>query len=335
MSYIRRKTLKSGKYRYYPVLKQGGREVYLGGYDRKKDAQARLARAVSESAGGQTITFETWADIWLKHIVKVSPRTKDDYDQIVRLHLKPRLGAVKLGKITPADVDQLVFELEENLSPARVRKILTVLRMIFKQAQARGHIQLNPAAFAKPPRQETPEMRFLSWEQTRRLLSVCDPIVATAVLSGLRQGELLALQVQNVTDRALAVNRTWDRRYGYTLPKNGERRVVRIGSELQKILRIECGRPGPRRADIPRLERGAAGPLQPGQAQVPARARRGRGEASPLPRPETYLRLHADRARGEHEVPPEATGAQVDQNHLRHLWPPVSRGGRGHRGAPG
>ncbi|MCK9571419.1 site-specific integrase, partial [Candidatus Pacearchaeota archaeon] len=193
------------------------------------------------AAGRKTsLGFGEWSDRWLKTVVKVSPRTQADYEQIVRLHLASRFGHLRLSDIHPGDVDTLVSELEEELSPARVRKILIVLRMIFKQAEARGYITSNPASFTRPPRQEYREMSYLSWGETRKLLAVCDPIVAAAVLTGMRQGELLALRVGDVSDDSVMVRRTWHPKYGYDLPKNRQQRSVRIGAGLARILRIQC-----------------------------------------------------------------------------------------------
>ncbi len=243
VSYIRRRILKSGKPRYYPVLTQGDREEYIGGgFDRKKDAEARLAREISERAAGRktALGFTAWSETWLNSIIKVSPQTKKDYRIIVERHLAPRFKARNLNEIQPEDVDRMVTDLEETLKPATVLKVLTVLRMLLKAAQARGYISSNPASFSKPPRQEHSEKLYLDWSEAKALLEVAPPVVSVALLSGMRQGEILALRAGDILEGAILVRRSWNPEFGYGLPKNRQQRTVQIGPELEAILAEAC-----------------------------------------------------------------------------------------------
>jgi integrase len=81
----------------------------------RKEVADKLARALADRASGYT-TFDTenmtvgeYLDRWLNDSDRSSVRTStyERHEQIVRLHLKPSLGRVKLSKLAPAHVQGL------------------------------------------------------------------------------------------------------------------------------------------------------------------------------------------------------------------------------------
>jgi integrase len=80
--------------------------------------------------------------------------------------------------------------------------------------------------------QEDKRIRFISKEECQSLIAICDshlqPIVITALNTGMRKGEVLNLRWENV-----------DLRHGFILlskTKNGERREIPINNTLRGIL---------------------------------------------------------------------------------------------------
>ncbi len=74
-----------------------------------------------------------YLDRWLNDSDRSSVRTStyERHEQIVRLHLKPALGRVKLSKLTPTHLQGLYRDnLDSELSPATVQKIHTVLHKV-------------------------------------------------------------------------------------------------------------------------------------------------------------------------------------------------------------
>ncbi len=96
---------------------------------------------------------------------------------------------------------------------------------------------------AEKPRLTRKEMAFLRRDQVLRFLAASSPeyfpLFAAAVLTGARQGELLALRWQDVDldKQAMFIRRTYHPTYGFSEPKtrSGERSIV-ISSELVRIL---------------------------------------------------------------------------------------------------
>jgi integrase len=134
----------------------------------------------------------------------VRPTTYERYEQIVRIHVRPALGSVKLKNLTPVHVRGLYREkLEAGLSARTVQYIHVTLHKALKQAVQDGLIPRNATEAVKAPQVRREEMRPLSAEQVKVLLEVArgdrlEALYVLAIHTGLRQGELLRLKWEDV-----------------------------------------------------------------------------------------------------------------------------------------
>ena len=198
---------KDGRWeaKYTAQTAEGPKRRALYGKTRKVVAD-KLARALTDCASGYTFDTENmtvgeYLDRWLNDSDRGSVRTStyERHEQIVRLHLKPAFGRVKLSKLTPAHVQGLYrHKLDSGLSPATVQKIHVVLHKALAQALKWNLIPRNGADAVKAPRPAAEEMRPLSPDEARKLMEAAqgDKLEALYVLAmhtGMRQGELLAL----------------------------------------------------------------------------------------------------------------------------------------------
>jgi integrase len=181
-----------------------------------KEVETALAKARGDAARGLTfdagsLTVGEWADLWLRDAVAdtVRPVTFAKYEQIVRNHIKPSLGRLKLATLTPAHVRGLYREKLDgaegspSLSPRTVQYVHVTLNKALKQAVADGLIPRNVCEAVKPPRPQKREIAPLSPEQARRFLEACqgerlEALFVLAVHTGMRQGELLGLHWEDV-----------------------------------------------------------------------------------------------------------------------------------------
>jgi integrase len=164
---------------------------------------------------------------WLDEVAKPTVRatTFSSYDGIVRLHLAPDLGRIALAKLTPPDVQRLLnAKRASGLSPRRVAYIHAVLRQALVTAERWGLVSRNVAKLVDPPRVRHYEIRPLTPEEGRRLIDAADgdrlqALYVTALATGLRQGELLALRWEDVDldARRLSVRHTLARVNGRLL----------------------------------------------------------------------------------------------------------------------
>jgi integrase len=150
---------------------------------------------------------------WLRDYAAgaVALTTRRTYQDVVRLHIIPPLGMVPLAKVSPHAIQRLYSQkLQGGLSCTTVNKVHRVLREALGHAVRWGLISRNPATLVDPPRPRRTEMRVWDEEQVRLFLGEAkrsSPYYAlylAALLTGMRQGELLGLRWQDV-DLTLSV----------------------------------------------------------------------------------------------------------------------------------
>jgi len=236
---------------------------------RRKDAEALLRRVLEEVAQGtfgeerEDPTFAEFAVRFLeakKGEIKAS--TYADYEQVLRNHLVPFFGKTKLSAITPARVQGfLSWEGERGTSPATTGKVYRVLKVVLRHALVLELIGRDPTVAIRPPRVERKEMDHLTPEEVEALLDKAEgdirDIIAVAVFTGLRQGEIFALRWQDIDFEAglIRVVRSYRYPHGFTdLKSSASRRTVPMLPRLSSILaerhRVQ-GRPGPEELVFP------------------------------------------------------------------------------------
>lgn len=125
-----------------------------------KEVEKKLAEARGDAAKGlifdaDNLKLGEYLDRWLPDSVADTVRqtTFEGYEQIVRVHIRPTLGNLKLASVTPVHVRGLYREkLEAGLSARSVQYVHVTLHKALKQAVADGLIPRNPTEAVKPPR---------------------------------------------------------------------------------------------------------------------------------------------------------------------------------------
>lgn len=178
---------------------------------------------------------------WLDEVAepRVRSATLEGYERIIRLHISPVIGSVKLARIGPSDLSRLYQTLRlKGLSARYVQLAHAVLHSAFREAERWGLLTRNPADLVDGPRPARPVFQPLDQNQVNALLEAArgdryEALYLVAVTSGLRQGELLGLRWTDFdADRAtITVRQQLQRtRAGWVLsePKtaNGRRTVV-------------------------------------------------------------------------------------------------------------
>jgi integrase len=234
----------------------------------RSDANRRLRELTARADAGEhvpasRITLEAWAAEWLTLLARgeapgmrrkgrVTPRTRERYQELLASYVLPALGHTPLQKITPVAIDRTYIELERSLSSATVRHVHVALKACLATAVRKGVLTSNPAAKADAPRKVDPEVgRALSVEETAKLLAgftstIYHPIVATAVMTGMRLGEILALpwSAVNFAANTITVSQAIERtkEFGTVIkePKSWRgKRTISIDPALTAILKAQ------------------------------------------------------------------------------------------------
>jgi integrase len=224
----------------------------------KEDARRKLRAARADSDRGLLFDAENlkvgeYLDSWLTDSVRdtVRQRTFERYESIVRVHIKPALGRVKLKALTPNHARGLYREkLDSGLAPRTVNYIHTTLHKALKDAVSDALIPRN-AASVKAPRPEKPEIHPLSPDQVRKLIATAresgdrfEALYVLALHCGLREGELLGLKWGDIDlsgpTATLHVRRTLSQtRTGHIFekPKNGKGQSVKCSHKATEALK--------------------------------------------------------------------------------------------------
>ena len=130
---------------------------------------------------------------------------------MVEQYTIPRIGSIKLTKLTAHDLQKLYKELMENgridrksghsnpgLSSTTVRSLHLMLHNAFERAVKERLILRNPAEDCIAPKIQKFEMQILQPEHIKGYLNAANargllPMFYLELVSGLRKGELTAL----------------------------------------------------------------------------------------------------------------------------------------------
>ena len=247
---------KSGLYmaRYTVETTTGKKRKTVYGKTRKEAAE-KLTRAMADRDGGLVFdaknqTVGEYLHRGLNDSVRgsVKPVTFENRERVVRVHISPVLGNIKLKALTPAHVQGFYrAKLDEGLASSSVHTIHSMLHTALKRAVKLELVPRNAAAAADPPRPRPEEMRPLDAAQAKALLSATrgdrwEALYVLAVTAGLRISELLSLKWDDVDlERGvLHVRRTLSSAKSgptFTTPKNGKGRSIKLTGRAVEVLK--------------------------------------------------------------------------------------------------
>jgi integrase len=190
---------------------------YLTVRGTRRNAESELARVLHELETGalveaSRITVAEFLDRWLKEHVAhaVSPKTAERYGELARMHVIPHLGAARLQKLKAVHFVELYGKLlregradHTGLAPRTVGHVHRLMHRALGHAVKWGLLAINPAASADPPPVASAELEILTEDQVREALRrlrgrAIYPLVAVALATGMRRGELLALRWKDI-----------------------------------------------------------------------------------------------------------------------------------------
>lgn len=176
----------------------------------QREARAKLAELQRLAAEGKPLAVDRqtvaayFAD-WLPTAeARLRPSTYLRHSQYVKLHTLPTLGRLALASLSAQHLQRLyAAKLAEGLAPLTVRHLHDVIHVALAQAVKWGVLIHNPAAGATPPRAATLEMQTFTAAQAQAFLDAArsdrlEALYVLALTTGMRRGEMLALQWANV-----------------------------------------------------------------------------------------------------------------------------------------
>ncbi len=231
----------------------------------KTTPKSEVRRQEAEAERNKPITFGEYAERWMDgHVTaNLKPSSKNGYTNLLENHILPTFKDRPLAEITREDVKELCFSLlqegrkrpittedktkDATLSARTVVYVARTISAIYNHAIEDGIVAVNPALrpgrFIKTgPRREMVDI--LAPEEGDALLQTAEkhygrsyPLLLCAMRTGMRQGELLALEWGDIdwSGNFIEVRRSnWRGIIG--TPKSGKSRRVDMSDRLKAVL---------------------------------------------------------------------------------------------------
>jgi integrase len=251
--------LRADGSRVYSVYIKGTYRTVEGG---EREALALQADLRGKVARGERVTltrttFAEAAEQWLPSKRKLRSWTYKSYKSALDRILIPRFGSMTITAITPEHVAALIRDLErEGLSSSTIENYLLPLSGTLRFAVRQGLLAVNPCSLLtsddRAQRRERRQDHVWSDEEIGGLIETSEhlarqpttrydytPLLRTALFTGLRLGELLGLQWQDIDlhEGVLHVRRQWTRTGEYTPPKTqAALRRIPLSNEMTTYL---------------------------------------------------------------------------------------------------
>ena len=247
----------SGKWRAQISI-DGKRLSYSA--ETRKDAQNWLREIRNDierglTHDGATLTFGEWLDEWLnskEHHVAI--QTHSYYSQLVRDYIKPVLGMIRLRELNSRQIQRFYnSKVSDGVGLRTIQKTHTVIHASLNSARKFGMIPFNPDDATNPPKPKSKAMKFLTQEQIKKLLEVSKstndryyPLYYLALVTGMREGELLALKWENIDFEKGILNVKFNLKripgggLNIDKPKTvSSIRSIKLGEDTIKVLRAQ------------------------------------------------------------------------------------------------
>ena len=206
--------------------------------------------------------LRTWFELYAKPHIR--PSTMNYYHRNIEQHVAPAIGDIPLNKLTTRDLQKLYNDLQSNgrlrkvqkkekpgLSNSTVRGIHTMLHNALDRAVKEKLILSNPTENCIIPKIEKQEMKILHPDHISAYLNAAErrnalPMFYLELVSGLRKGELVALQWSDLDEANCTISvskqASWDTEGNLILsqPKTGNSiREVSIPQDAVELLKQE------------------------------------------------------------------------------------------------
>ena len=235
------------------------------------ECKAKLKKAIEESQAldisrANEYTVATWLRTWFELYAKphIRPSTMNYYHRNIEQHVAPAIGDIPLNKLTTRDLQKLYNDLQSNgrlrkvqkkkkpgLSNSTVRGIHMMLHNALDRAVKEKLILSNPTENCIIPKIEKQEMKILHPDHISAYLDAAEqrgalPMFYLELVSGLRKGELVALQWSDLDEVNCTISvskqASWDTEGNLILsqPKTGNSiREVSIPQDAVELLKQE------------------------------------------------------------------------------------------------
>jgi integrase len=171
----------------------------------KTDAEVWLTRQEAEILDGDwldpdagNVLLADFGASWIAERPNLRPKTAQTYEGLLRIHIVPALGGIKVAHIKERTIRRWRTSLlDSGVGPVTVAKAYRLLKAILNTAVDDGLIKRNPCRIKGAGQEHSPERPVLALAEVFALADAFDRryrlLILLAVFCSLRWGELAAL----------------------------------------------------------------------------------------------------------------------------------------------
>ena len=177
----------------------------------KKEIRQKMQQLIIDVDNGNyrepsNLTVQEWMAEWMETFCKkkVKQYTYTSYDTIIRNHINPYIGALRLEAVRGIDIQRMYNDLSDRGSaPKTVKNIAAVMHKAFNVAIKQDLIDTNPCDKADIPAAIQREIKPLADAEIPAFLEAIhghplENAYALCLFAGLREGECLGLSWNQV-----------------------------------------------------------------------------------------------------------------------------------------
>ncbi|WJE48936.1 site-specific integrase [Peribacillus frigoritolerans] len=181
------------------------------GFNTKKEAEHALSEFLNDVRLGNYVepdkmTLSDFIQDWLKEMkLNVAVSTYQNYISFNKCHINPRLGHFRMQKIEPLIVQRFIYDLVEEtaLSSNTIKKIIDMLKVVFRKAVSLKLVNENPVLNVTLPKRKNLEMTAWDTEQVEYFIQHSKKhrfytVYLIALLTGMRKGEITGLRWKDI-----------------------------------------------------------------------------------------------------------------------------------------
>ncbi len=175
-----------------------------------RELRKELAEAIAGNENFTSIkdeiTLDRWFDRWMEIYKEKSirPNTKREYTHIYRKSISPYIGGRHINSLVKSDIQRLVDRAsDDGYGYERQNKIKVILRDMLQRAVEDNLVINNPVSGIKLRANKEIKAKSLTLDEQSDFFCYCrntfyDNLFNVAVNTGLRPGELFALQISDI-----------------------------------------------------------------------------------------------------------------------------------------
>ena len=167
--------------------------------------------------------------------------------RIIFNYWEPIINGKLVGEITRDDINK-IFDVEstQKLAPKTVKSIINAITVALKWAYLHGLTEINCYDGIIKPTDNPQKRAILTMEEIKLLFAAkwenetAKLACLIASYTGMRQGEIAALRLQDIGEDRIYIRHSWGKYDGLKTPKNGEEREIRIPHQLRDMIIMQA-----------------------------------------------------------------------------------------------